>query len=289
MNLDFLYEDEAVKEESYVCCDITMFKEDNCYVCYMCGHEIVYESFNPQQITTNRITLVGSGAASLRGKINSSSYTKEDKIVSIYNMLLKKTENLNIPGAILQEISEKFVNVKYIDSADKEYGRHKNSQLAALLLKICKINTIDLNSKAVSELFKLNRLGLSKGNSIINAYVADEIMSFPVINEVDSEINIIIEEYKLDPETREKLVGLIKEIYSVVLEYRLCNNSILRSKIIGITYVAMIKLGLVESLKEYCVKFKKINTVRKIITELNLYNSKFKPVFILHKVDSGKV
>ena len=289
MNLDFLYEDEAVKEESYVCCDITMFKEDNCYVCYMCGHEIVYESFNPQQITTNRITLVGSGAASLRGKINSSSYTKEDKIVSIYNMLLKKTENLNIPGAILQEISEKFVNVKYLDSADKEYGRHKNSQLAALLIKVCKLNNMDLNSKVVSELFKLNRLGLSMGNRIINAYVADEIMSSPIINEVDTEINIIIEEYKLEPEIRAKLVSLIKAIYTVVLDSRLCGNSILRSKIIGITYVAMVKLGLIGSLKEYCVGIKKINTVRKILAELSLYNSWFRPVFTEHKVDSGKV
>jgi hypothetical protein len=266
-----------------------MFKEDNCYVCYMCGHEIVYESFNPQQVTTNRITLVGSGAASLRGKINSSSYTKEDKIVSIYNMLLKKTENLNIPGAILQEISERFVNVKYIDSADKEYGRHKNSQLAALLLKICKINTIDLNSKVVSELFKLNRLGLSKGNSIINAYVADEIMSFPIINEVDLEINIVIEEYKLEPETRAKLVSLIKAIYAVVLESRLCNNFTLRSKIIGITYVAMTKLGLIGTLKEYCIGMKKVNTVKKILAELNLYNSWFEYVFTLHKVNTGKV
>ena len=176
-----------------------------------------------------------------------------------------------------------------MDAASKEHGRHKNSQLAALLLRICKAKSIDLNSKAVSEVFKLNRLGLSKGNGIINSYVADGIMSFPVIDEVDSDINIVISEYKLEPEIKAQLIGLIKEMYDVVLEFRLCNNFTLRSKIIGITYIAMLKLELMLSLKEYCVGMKKITTVRKIIAELNLYNSKFKQVFTKYKVSLSKV
>jgi len=258
-------------------CNIKMDNDgNNKYICKNCGktNSIAEDAL---KLSSNRIQIIGVNSST-------SNCSVGDKINEIYCKLcfvINKNLSLSekIPGHILFSVAEKYVSIKKYSNNIVHIGRHKNGQLSALLLHECKNNNIIISSKEIIKIFNLKKSDLSKGNNKINSHIADKIIKSEPIDENMSIINNVLKSVGVILD-KEKITKAVLAILEIVDNIHICDNSILKSKLIGIICIVLIKMKIINTLKEFCTKTgEKINTLKKVIIELNTFNDNFIDIY----------
>lgn len=264
-------------------CKIKMDNDGNDkYICNNCGKTNNIEE-TALKLSSNRIQIIGVNSSTSNCSISDKINEIYCKLCFVINKNLTLSEK--IPGHILFSVAEKYVSIKKYSSNIVHIGRHKNGQLSALLLQECKSNNIIISPKDIIKIFNLKKSDLSKGNNKINSHIADKIIESNPVDENLSIINNILKEIKIESGLHKNITNIILEILEVVDTIHICDNSILKSKIVGIICLILIKMRIVSSLKEFCAKTnEKINTLKKVILELNTFNDNFIDIYQKYKL-----
>jgi hypothetical protein len=173
-------------------------------------------------------------------------------------------------------------------------SQSKKTAMAACFWYACLRIGFSPAKTEIADFLQLKTRGIARGTNLIRSFVADgkmdiEVDADPCASEIKT---LFIRIDKGDP-SYEQLRETVHKLVQIAVENNICSNSVLRSKVAGITYVVLCRCkdrALISHppvLAKFCQGHIRKNTIDCVIRDLESFHSYFKDAYALAGLDSS--
>ena len=243
-----------------------------------------------------RIRIIGSNSGDLakdllkhniQPTLNNSEILNKKLFVKFNTLYHEKHNRVLVPGDIIDKtvcLYHKFTSLNKIVLR----SRRKLEVLGVCLMVIYNQHDKAISVNEISEFMRLNRNSLSEGNKRIrkwalNGECMEDIKADPVVPEIITQLSKL--EYK------DNIRDIVSEILMRIIQVRIENRSILRTKISGIIFIILRRKKDKINIKLFCSKIGiKDNTILKFIKDVLIaYHSRFVDIYLKYGLDGDVI
>lgn len=271
-------------------------------ICNNCGvisEETIDVSLNNNEITNNKIRIVGYNSNHFQPDLYRSDNSnvllaQKKQIFNEYKYYRQKHIELGERAFPINacEIAAEYYNK--IQQQCVKRSQNKKSIMAACLWQACLSINFAPSKIEIARFMQLSHKGIAKGNNFIRTLVSNKQLDIdPNINPIYPEIYTLFLQLSYIDEKYKIFHKIIFEVIELANKNSIGINSLLKTKVIGTTYIVLKRCrdkSLIKNpplnTKEFCKDKIRKNTIDKFINEINSYNSYFKELYISYNLYS---
>lgn len=274
-------------------------------VCGNCGvirYEIIDESLNMNEVSNNKIRIVGYNSNQFQPDL----YRSDNSNI----ILIQKKQIFNEYKSYRQkyiELGERAFPINACEIASDYYNKiqqhcvkrsqNKKSIMAACLWQACLIINFAPSKLEIAKFMQLSHKGIAKGNNFIRTLVSNNKLDIdPNLNPIYPEIYTLFIQLSYTDSRYKIFHKIIFDIIELANKNSIGINSLLKTKVIGTTYIVLKRCKDKELIKnpplntkEFCKNKIRKNTIDRFVTEINSYNSYFKSLYESYDLYSDKL
>jgi hypothetical protein len=292
---EFLPENDVQNEQIGVCntCNTKMSIENTEYICQSCGQTIdtgvmIDEHAQAKLPYQSRIKILGPNSRGAQKELDKS-------IVVVYSELQKKailaeyhrynTEYTSRGGAgfsviVIETATDLYHQIQLLGHVKR--SEYKHSIMATCLWYSCLKNRFVRSKNVIANCLQLKSQGTAKGDDFVRKIFAEEPtkLNIEINKDITPEwVETVYEQLELSKKL-DAIKPFICEMIGVANKKGIGCSSVVKSRVIGVTFILLTEYGHPVKIVSVCSKCDiRKNTIERFLTEIKRYKSHFVEIY----------